>query len=252
MRKTIKVITLLLAAFILTASLISCDRGVNPVPDDGTSSSSAAEAYTPHKFGVEDAAAMGVRLGMAPSQVTDILGEPDDRQNVTNDNFIYGGYTSMRYGKLNLSFYDINEPGNFTLGIIYTESSDVIFAGGLHVGSSKDDVLKAFTHEKEPAPLYISTMEESCGDYIYGDINQSLFLENKPTDVIQCAYINRFGEETDNSYMMEYYYYNPLDWNADKSAYTGDSYSMVFYVDSESDTVTSIRIGYDYIEDKMN
>ena len=201
---------------------------------------------------MEDAAAKGVRLDMTEQQVTEILGEPDGRQNVTNDNFIYGEYTSMRYGKLNLSFYDINEQGNFTLGIIYTESPEVNFAGGLHVGSTKDEVLKAFTYEKEPAPLYFSTMEESCGDYIYGDVNRSLFLENKPTDVIQCAYINRFGEDVDHSYVMEYYYYNPLDWNADKSAYTGDSYSMVFYLDSESDTVTAVRIGYDFIEDRMS
>ena len=94
--------------------------------------------------------------------------------------------------------------------------------------------------------------EESCGDYIYGDINQSWFLEYKPEGVIECAYINRFGEEYDNSYMMEYYYYNPLDWNADKSAYTGDSYSMVFYLDSATDVVTAIRIGYDYVADDMN
>ena len=52
--------------------------------------------------------------------------------------------------------------------------------------------------------------------------------------------------------MMEYYYYNPLDWNADKSAYTGDSYSMVFYLDSATDVVTAIRIGYDYVADDMN
>ena len=249
MKKSTKIIPLLLAAVILAACLASCDWGVNPVPEDGASS--AAENYSPHKFGVEDAAAGGVRIGMTEEQVTEILGEPDDKQNVTNDNFIYGEYTGMRYGKLNLSFYDINEQGDFTLGIIYTESPEVKFAGGLHVGSTKDEVLEAFTHEQELQPLYFSTMEESCGDYIYGDVNQSWFLEQKPMEAIECAYINRFGEDGSGYYMMEYYYYNPLDWNADRSAYTGDSYSMVFYVDSETDTVNSIRIGYDYIEDSM-
>ena len=250
MKTTTRILSLLLTALILTTSLVSCDWGVNPVPEDGKPSSS--QSFTPHKFGVEDAAAMGVKIGMTEEQVTKILGEPDDRQNVTNDNFIYGEYVSMRYGKLNLSFYDINEQGDFTLGILYSESPDVTFAGGLRVGSTKDDVLAAFTHEDEPEPLYFSPTEESCGDYIYGNINFSWFLERKPTEAIQCAYINRFGEETNHSYMMEYYFYNPLDWNADKSAYTGDSYCMVFYMDSDSDTVTSIRVGYDYISDTMN
>ena len=185
MKKTNRMISLFLAAFMLTAILASCDWGAHPVPEDGNSS--AVEIFTPHKFGVEDATVNGVRIGMTENQVTEILGDPDDRQNVTNDNFIYGEYTSMRYGKLNLSFYDVNEQGNFTLGIIYTESPEVNFVGGLHVGSTKEDVLNVFTHEKEPQPLYFSTMEESCGDYIYGDINASWFLENKPKDVIECA-----------------------------------------------------------------
>ena len=251
MNKFFKIISLLLAAMLLTASLASCD----PAEKGGTNEaavSSSSEKYTPHRFGVADAAASGVKIGMTEEQVTEILGQPDDRQSVTNDNFIYGEYVSMRYGKLNLSFYDINEQGDFTLCIIYSESPEVKFAGGLHVGSTKNDVLEAFTHEQEPQPLYFSTTEESCGDYIYGDINQSWFLEYKPEGVIECAYINRFGEEYDNSYMMEYYYYNPLDWNADKSAYTGDSYSMVFYLDSATDVVTAIRIGYDYVADDMN
>ena len=235
MKKTNRMISLFLAVFMLTAILASCDWGAHPVPEDGNSS----------------AVAPTILEGMQQSIDYLLFQRTASAKIVTNDNFIYGEYTSMRYGKLNLSFYDVNEQGNFTLGIIYTESPEVNFVGGLHVGSTKEDVLNVFTHEKEPQPLYFSTMEESCGDYIYGDINASWFLENKPKDVIECAYINRFGEDTYNSYMMEYFYYNPLDWTADKSAYTGDSYSMVFYLDSTSDTVTSIRIGYDFIQGMM-
>ena len=78
-------------------------------------------------------------------------------------------------------------------------------------------------------------------------------MQNNKEDIARAGKILRGGGlvDTYNSYMMEYYYYNPLDWNADKSAYTGDSYSMVFYLDSTSDTVTSIRIGYDFIQGMM-
>ena len=85
MKKTNRMISLFLAAFMLTASLASCDWGAHPVPEDGNSS--AVENFTPHKFGVEDATVNGVRIGMTENQVTEILGDPDDRQNVTNDNF---------------------------------------------------------------------------------------------------------------------------------------------------------------------
>lgn len=244
MNKFFKIISLLLAAMLLTASLASCDPAEKGGTNDAAVSSSS-EKYTPHRFGVADAAASGVKIGMTEEQVTEILGQPDDRQSVTNDYFIYGEYVSMRYGKLNLSFYDINEQGDFTLCIIYSESPEVKFAGGLHVGSTKNDVLEAFTHEQEPQPLYFSTTEESCGDYIYGEYNSTQFVEFKPEGVVQYAYINRFGEDNDNSYMMEYYYYNPLEWNVLKDGYTGDYYNMVFYMEEEGDTVTSILISHD-------
>ncbi|MBQ9902747.1 MAG: hypothetical protein IJM51_10265 [Clostridia bacterium] len=240
MKKTTRLISLLLAAFLLTASLASCDWGVHPVPEDGFSSSS--EPFTPHQFGADDAAAMGVRIGMTQEQVKKILGAPDEERDGTGDGFIYGTCIDYLYKGFSLSFFDVNEGNDLTLGTIVLHSPEVSFAGGLHVGSTKEDVLNAFTYEKEPEPLYFSTMEESCGDYIYGNINSSWFIEEKPTDEMYCAYINRYGEEYDNSYMMEYYYYPPLNWNADKSHCSGEYYGAIFYLDSETDIVTGIRI----------
>lgn len=242
MKKTTKIISLLLAAILLTCALSACDWGVHPVPDDVASS---AEPFTPHKFGVDDAAYKGAKIGMTPEHVKKILGEPKSEELITNDTFIYGGYIRMDYTSFSLLFYDVNEGEDYTLGTISAVTADAKFADGLHIGSSKEDVLAAFTHEENPEPLYFSGVEESCGDYIYGNINSTWFVENKPTGVIQYAYFNRYGEDIDNSYLMEYYYFNPLDWNADKSSFTGDSYSMVFYMDSDTDLVTGIRIGYD-------
>lgn len=243
MKKTIQLISLILAAVLLTASLAACQSAENGGADDGISS--ASEAFAPHKFAVDDAALNGVKIGMTPEHVKKILGEPKSEQLNDRDNFIYGAYLEMEYEGFTLLFYDINEGEDYTLGMISSSSESVNFAGGLHVGSTKDEVLAAFTHEEDPQPLYFSDMEESCGDYIYGEINSSQFIEYKPEGVIQVAYFNRYAEDMENSYMMEYYYYNPLDWSADKSSFTGDCYSMVFYVESETDTVTSIRISYD-------
>ena len=238
-----KIISLLLAAIMLTCALSACDWGVHPVPEDGKPSSDAS--YTPHKFGVEDAAFNDVKIGMTPEHVKKILGAPRSEELNTTDEFIYGAYIDMEYDAISLMFYDVNEGEDYTLGSICAKTPDAKFTGGLHIGSSKEDVLAVFTQTDNPEPLYFAGTEESCGDYIYGDTNSTYFYEDKPTDVIQCAYINRYGEDIDNSYMMEYYYYNPLDWNADKSEYTGDCYSMVFYLDSETDTVRDIRISYD-------
>ena len=238
-----KIISLLLAAIMLTCALSACDWGVHPVPEDGKPSSDAS--YTPHKFGVEDAAFNDVKIGMTPEHVKKILGAPRSEELNTTDEFIYGAYIDMEYDAISLMFYDVNEGEDYTLGSICAKTPDAKFTGGLHIGSSKEDVLAVFTHTDNPEPLYFAGTEESCGDYIYGDTNSTYLYEDKPTDVIQYAYINRYGEDIDNSYMMEYYYYNPLDWNADKSEYTGDCYSMVFYLDSETDTVRDIRISYD-------
>ena len=244
MKKYIHVVSLLLAVMLLTMSLASCDWGAHPVPGDGTSSS-AKQSFTPHKFGVDDAAIYGAKIGMTPEHVKKILGEPQSEELITNDNFIYGAYIRMDYGKYEVSFYDLSEGSDYTLGSILSNSGHVEFAGGLRPGCSKDEVLAAFTHEENPEPLYFEGVEESCGDYIYGSTNSSWFIEEKPTGEIQYAYINRYGEEETHYYTMEYYYYPPLNWNADKSAYTGEYYSMVFYVDSEENLVTDIRVSHE-------
>lgn len=245
MKKTTKIFSLILAAIMLSSVMTACNPGVHPaVPNDDAASS---EPFTPHRFGIDDARIGEVRIGMTPDHVKKILGDPESEELMTQDNNIYGAYIKMEYDGINLTFYDVNGGEDYTLGTISSDSETVKFVGGLHVGSTKDEVLNAFTHEEDPQPLYFDGTEESCGDYIYGDINASLFLEYKPKDAIECAYINRYGEDLDNSYMMEYYYYNPLEWNADKSGYSGDYYCMVFYMEKESDTVTDIRISYDII-----
>lgn len=241
MKKFIHAVSLLLAAVMLTVSLASCDWGVHPVPEDGKV---PTESFTPHQFGVEDATVKGVRIGMTQEQVKKILGEPDEVEDGTGDGFIYGTCIDYLYGELSLSFYDVNEGDDLTLGTIFTASPEIKFVGGLHVGCTKDEVLKVFTHDENPEPLYFEGTEESCGDYIYGHTNGSLFIEEKPTDEIYCAYFNRYGQDEDNTYMMEYYYYPPLNWNADKSDYIGEYYSMIFYMDGETDTVTDIRIEF--------
>lgn len=244
MKKLTGFISLLVAAVLLAASLASCDWGVHPVPEDGTSSASEQD-YTPHKFCVDDAALGDVRIGMTPEHVKKLLGDPKSEELITTDNFIYGPYIKMEYDGFSFLFYDLNEGEDYTLGMISSNSEKVNFVGGLHVGCTKDEVLEAFTHVEDPKPLYFSDVEESCGDYIYGEYNSTQFVEYKPEGVVQYAYINRYAEDMENSYMLEYYYYNPLEWSVLKDSFTGDYYNMVFYVENEGNTVTSILISHD-------
>ena len=53
--------------------------------------------------------------------------------------------------------------------------------------------------------------------------------------------------EDSGEYLLEYYYYNPLIWAGEYSGYTGDYYSMVFYVDAESNLVSGINLNYDVL-----
>ncbi len=245
MTMKMKIISLLLAIALAAVFLMGCSTdscsGVAPVRNGGASS----EAYVPHKFGVDAAAVNGAKIGMTQEQVKSILGEPDEVRDVPNDNFIYGKYVDMTYGGLTMSFYDVNEGDELTLGSFSTGSPDVKFVNGLHVGSTKDDVLATFTHEENPQSLYFSTTEECCGEYIYGNYNIEEFLAETPKGEIQYAYINRYSEEIDQTYTMEYYYYPPLVWNEDEDDYTGECYSMVFYMESGTDIVTGIRISFD-------
>ena len=146
----------------------------------------------------------------------------------------------MQYGKMFLSFYDIKEGDNITLSSISADSPDVIFAGGLHVGSTKEEVLAAFTQEENAPDLILA--DQKYGTFIYGDMTNDDFIEKKPTGTIECAYIQDLDAETDNYYMIIYNYYNPLQWSDDGSSFTGDFYHLVFYMDTESDKVKTVLL----------
>ena len=105
-----KIISLLLAAIMLTCALSACDWGVHPVPEDGKPSSDAS--YTPHKFGVEDAAFNDVKIGMTPEHVKKILGAPRSEELNTTDEFIYGAYIDMKCTILLFYFFSTILPAS--------------------------------------------------------------------------------------------------------------------------------------------
>lgn len=242
-------VSLFLAAALLCAGFMtSCQSGAE---EDADPTSSAAETFTPHRFGKGDLSVNKlIMLGMTVEEVKEYLGAPDSQVLVTNDNFIYGAYLSMSYGGLDLTFYDLDEGTDYRLNTISSESPDVKFPGGLHAGSTKDEVLYAFTRDDNPPPLEFANYSggtDRYGEYIYGDYNANDYLTVKPKGVREYAYINDYSvtQGYDKEYLMEYYYGDPLDWNEDETAYEGDTYSMVFYMDSETDVVKSIRLSCD-------
>lgn len=206
---------------------------------------------TPHKFDRSDLTVNGkISLGMTPDEVKAVMGAPESEETFTNDNFIYGAYTTATYGGLTLTFFDVTGGENFTLGTIYSESEADIFARGLHIGSTADEVLAAFTRDEQSQPLYFSGMEEKYGDYIYGNYNREDLIELKPKGALEFAYMTKWQTEDDvyTQYTMEYYYGDPLNWNEDETAYSGNLYSLVFYVDVETNLVKNIMLSYDFIE----
>lgn len=246
----------MLAALVLTA----CSGSGAGTGSDGSASrqtadnvSSAESAVVlPHRFGKADLWANGgVTLGMTIDEVKELLGQPTGEATFTEDQFIYGAYTDLSYNTLHLTFFDVNGGSNFTLGTIWSDSDNDIFAGGLHAGgvtgSTADEVINAFTKDGDAQPLYFSGDQNPSGEYLYGNYNANEIADVKPKGTLEYAYINKWSmlQGYDNEYLIEYYYGDPLVWSENDTVYTGDYYSMVFYVDGDTDRVKSIRLSYD-------
>lgn len=266
MRKTAKIVSLLIAVAILSCGLSACHKDVNSTRENDTSSSAP---FTTHKFCPEDAVVNGMTLGVTTlEQAKEILGESVE---IGTDEWHYGyegTYSIMFYENGTylsfLEFYDINGDGSERLTAVRAEESPAFtFVNGLHVGSTKDEVLATFTYEDDPAPLYFyepvhrdesgnPIYGEPAGEYIYGDTNTTWFLETKPTGVTQSAYRETRPEEYGNAYIMTYDYCEPLDWNDDQSSFKGVCYRLLFFLDGETDTVTDISLHYLFISEYMN
>ena len=231
-----RIVTFIMAALMALCALTACGEPVE-------NASSAESGWKAHKFGTGDLTVNGVSLGMTAEEVKDKLGKPDKEENVTEDQFIYGEHLDINYGKMLLSFYDISGEGNSTLSSISTYSPEVEFPGGLHVGSTKEEVLAAFAQDDNAPDLEF--YGEKYGTFIYGDMTSGDFLSKKPTGVIEAAYIQDHDAEEDGYYMMIYTYYNPLKWSEDGNEFSGDYYQLVFYVDTATDKVTSILLSHD-------
>lgn len=246
-----KICFLLAAALFCAGALYGCSDSGNADGSKGSGKKTgivSSEPFTPHRFGKSDLTVNGsVTLGMTVEDVKEALGQPDNEETFGNDDFIYGTYTTMKYDNLTLTFYDVMGGKNFLLGSINSDSEDDLFAGGLHVGSTVDEVLTAFTQDEERAPLYYANFEESYGDYIYGDYTRDNFLERRPKGVIEYAFIDKWAFDNGymNEYTLQYYYADQLTWSEDETAYSGDLYSMIFYVDSDTELVKSIMLSYD-------
>ena len=160
-----------LVCFVMTAAMAVCAMTACGDSAENTSSSE----WTPHKFGISDTTANGVKLNMTVDEVKAAIGEPDKEENITEDQFIYGEHLNMTYGQMHLSFYDINEGNNLKLSSISSNSPEVNFAGGLHVGNTKDEVLGAFTQEEDTTDLML--YGEKYGSFIYGDLISDYFIE---------------------------------------------------------------------------
>ena len=266
MKQSVRIISLLLAAVMLTCALSACGRGTKNGQDGGALSSAS---FTPHKFGPEDAVVNGLQMGVTtPEQTKELLGatigQPDDMYDLEHPH--YDASVMMTYDEdpcySYLEFYDIDKGGHFALGVIHAETPAFRFVNDLHVGSTKDEVLATFTYEEDPAPLYfLAIMErdaageiiygEPMGTYIYGDTNSTWFEETKPTGAMQYAYTEPRPKEYGNAYTMTYDYCEPLNWNADKSDFTSIRYHLDFFLDGETDTVTEISLSYHVISEYM-
>lgn len=225
-----------LLCFVMATAMAVCAMTACGESTDNTSS----DEWTPHRFGVEDTEANGVRLGMTADEVKKTLGKLDKEAIYTEDQFIYGEHLDLTYGQMILSFYDINEGNDFSLGSISSQSPDVIFAGGLHAGSTRDEVLTTFYRDENAPDLVF--YGEKYGSFLYGDITNNDFLERKPTGAIETAYIQDRDAEADGYYMIIYEYYDPLRWSDDQTGFTGDCYHIIFYLDTASDKVSSILL----------
>lgn len=269
MKKAVRTACLLVSAIMLACALSACHRDVNPAPETDDSSTAS---FTPHPFGPEDAVVNGMQMGVTTlTQAREILGEPEDIFTDEWHAWYEGSYTNVIVDnacRSLLEFYDIGRNGSEKLTAVRAEESpDFTFVNGLHVGSTKDEVLATFTYEEHPAPLYFQSLlkrdaegnyiyDEPAGTYIYGDTNSTWFIETRPTGAMQYAYMELRPKEYGNGYTMTYEYCEPLVWhdgeNDGGSEFTGVCYRLIFFLDGETDTVTDISLCYLVISEFMN
>jgi len=176
------------------------------------------------KFGKDDVVIEGIRLGMTQEEVINILGTP---KNITEAEpfFAYGECIDYTYKDMWVSFYDINEGGNLTLGDVVINSPSIELANGLKVGVTADDVLSTYYNDGKERSL---GQDKKWGTLLYGDYLWTYENSYKlPEKYEQTAFYN----EREN--IISYDYYIP------KEDYV-EEIRLVFFLD-ESNTVTRIR-----------
>lgn len=256
MRKMKKMVCTIMACAVAcsmaVAAMTSCTIKISKNSGNNVSSTSSnannGSLYNndePHKFSKEDAGVNGVTLGMSMDEVSAILGEPNetDEDEYSSTSIIQWTYGENRSHDYSLEFKKTEDLDEYILYGIYVYYENVSLNNGLHVGSSKDDVIAAFTDDGQNLPYY-DYHDEVCGTYLYGGFNEYEIAEQDEADTYQFAYID---ESLDYSTCIQYYYCEVTEHG--KYFDYGNMYRMFFYIDKETDKVENISIScsYDYM-----
>ena len=185
------------------------------------------------KFDKNDVVIEGLRFGMTPDEVESDFGEPKQIKHETNSEFIHGEYISYIYENMNMTFFDIEENGNLTLGEVEITGNELKLVNGLSIGSSYEDVINSYYNDNKERKLADDLDNGKpwalllYGDYLY-TYSQGYKL---PEKYEQTAFLHLDGN------YISYNCYIPMEEQF-------ENVSLTFYLDADKN-VSNIRWSID-------
>lgn len=218
-----KIVALTISAFMLVGAMTSC-------------------AYKPHKFIPSDMILNdNIKFGMTMEEIEKELGEPErivNSKELYNDpnesssefiEYVYGDST------LFLTFQDFYGNGEVILTDVNAGSPDYVFVNNLSTESTTQDVIDTFTSDNKDLP------ENEDDNYILYTHSDDTVSSGDIVDKMQYGYVDNSSDEL---FRKIYYYYYDLSMKNNKdAAYDGIEYTMMFFIDRNTDKVIAMSWG---------
>jgi len=119
-------------------------------------------------------------------------------------------------------------------GNVSTSNPEYTFARDLKVGSSKNDVINSFYHDKKLTDAIVDG--QVVGKFLYGNTLRSQLFYQELSDQYSYGFINTYAS-TDTKSIIEYVYFKPPYLSTFASE--NDAYCQITFTFT-GDTVTSI------------
>lgn len=274
-KRKIQFITIAVSAMFLLG-MAGCGKKPEAVITvDGEETTSFSQEYetlsvsTAKKFSYRDLTVGGVQYLMTQEQVKNLLGEPvtvydsketkelkenketkesKENKETQQSTTTAGLEISERvysYNELTLIFSEIK--GEYLLTAAASVGDNEIFARGLKVGDTVEDILSVYYRDTDCLnnTYYSEDRTAKIGKFLYGDFSMESLEKVKISDAIEYGIINFNGYvsmEAADSYIIEMTYFEP-PYKTGTATVQDDFAQIAFDIDKDG-MITAIRWYY--------